>query len=99
MHERFNTRLDFLVIDEARLTAEILLVRMQLAHKKCAFDRQHTRCFVEHMLEIFDMFEYQIARNQRRRIVRTRPPLQQIGLLKFNVRGAHSLSRECQHPR
>jgi len=58
MHERFDARFDLLLVDEACLTAKILFVRMQFANEKCTTDRQHSRCFVEKMLEIFDMFEH-----------------------------------------
>ena len=49
---------------KARLCAQVLTKRMKLTNKKPSACNQHARRFSENEIEIFDVFEHQIADDQ-----------------------------------
>ncbi len=89
MHE--CRELDALLILLKRgFAAQVLFERVELADKQVARGGQGTRRFGEDKGEICDMFKHQVAGDQIRRLVGTRPGLREIGFGEGH-RGTESL--------
>jgi hypothetical protein len=86
-------------IDELRLAASELSIRMQLTEEELPARTQHARRLAIHGGELAHVLEHEIAHHHVRRRALHRPRPCDVVLHEADVRRAHAPPRHVEHPR
>jgi len=85
------------LIDEVRLSAPELAIRMQLAEEELSPRAQHARGLGEHGRELAYVLEHEVAHHDVHRLRIHRPRPRDVVLDEARRRRAHAASRDVEH--